>query len=60
MNKSVNEINLEKMSELIIAQKYTNTLLRRIHVLLKAILDDRDILSKVERSIVFGGSNSEN
>lgn len=60
MNKSANEINLEKISELIIAQKYTNTLLRRIHVLLKAILDDRDILSKVERSIVFGGSNSEN
>jgi len=60
MNKSVNEINLEKMSELIIAQKYTNTLLRRIHVLLKAILDDRDILSRLERSIVFGGSNSEN
>lgn len=60
MNKSANEINLEKMSELIIAQKYTNTLLRRIHVLLKAILDDRDILSKVEKSIVFGGSNSEN
>lgn len=60
MNKSVNEINLEKMSELIIAQKYTNTLLRRIHVLLKAILDDRDILSRLEKSIVFGGSNSEN
>jgi hypothetical protein len=60
MNKSSNEINLEKLAELIIAQKYTNTLLRRIHVLLKAILDDRDLLSKVERSIVFGGSNSEN
>lgn len=60
MNKSSNEINLEKLTELIIAQKYTNTLLRRIHVLLKAILDDRDLLSKVERSIVFGGSNSEN
>lgn len=50
----------EKLTELVISQKYTNTLLRRIHVLLKAILDDRDILSKVERSIVFGGSNSEN
>jgi hypothetical protein len=60
MNKLSNEINLEKLAELIIAQKYTNTLLRRIHVLLKAILDDRDLLSKVERSIVFGGSNSEN
>jgi hypothetical protein len=50
----------EKLTELVISQKYTNTLLRRIHVLLKAILDDRDILSKAERSIVFGGSNSEN
>jgi len=50
----------EKLTELVISQKYTNTLLRRIHVLLKAILDDRDILSEVERSIVFGGSNSEN
>ena len=50
----------KKLTELVISQKYTNTLLRRIHVLLKAILDDRDILSKVERSIVFGGSNSEN
>ena len=60
MNKSSNEINLEKLTELIIAQKYTNTLLRRIYVLLKAILDDRDLLSKVEKSIVFGGSKSEN
>jgi len=50
----------KKLTELVISQKYTNTLLRRIHVLLKAILDDRDLLSKVERSIVFGGSNSEN
>ena len=60
MNKSSNEINLEKLTELIIAQKYTNTLLRRIHVLLKAILDDKDLLSEVEKSIVFGGSKSEN
>jgi len=50
----------KKLTELVISQKYTNTLLRRIYVLLKAILDDRDLLSKVERSIVFGGSNSEN
>lgn len=50
----------KKLTELVISQKYTNTLLRRIHVLLKAILDDKDLLSKVERSIVFGGSNSEN
>lgn len=50
----------KKLTELVISQKYTNTLLRRIHVLLQAILDDRDLLSKVERSIVFGGSNSEN
>lgn len=50
----------KKLTELVISQKYTNTLLRRIHVLLKAILDDRDLLSEVEKSIIFGGSNSEN
>ncbi|MDA8668216.1 hypothetical protein N9M26_01010 [Alphaproteobacteria bacterium] len=50
----------KKLTELVISQKYTNTLLRRIHVLLKAILDDRDLLSEVEKSIIFGGSKSEN
>jgi len=49
-----------KLTELILSQKYTNTLLRRIFILLKALLDDRDLLSNVEKSIILRGVKSEN
>jgi len=49
-----------KLTELILSQKYTNTLLRRIFILLKALLDDQDLLSSVEKSIILRGVKSEN
>jgi|DEB0MinimDraft_4_1074332.scaffolds.fasta_scaffold87987_2 hypothetical protein len=49
-----------KLTELILSQKYTNTLLRRIFILLKALLDDQDLLSNVEKSIILRGVKSEN
>lgn len=50
-----------KLTELILSQKYTNTLLRRIFILLKALLDDQDLLSNVEKSIILRGvKKSEN
>ena len=49
-----------KLTELILSQKYTNTLLRRIFILLKALLDDQDLLSNVEKSIIMRGVKGEN
>ena len=58
-HNKTNGIDL-KLTELILSQKYTNTLLRRIFILLKALLDDQDLLSNVEKSIILRGVKSEN